>query len=185
MMALSNALSVEVVRGLDQWLEAMSIRAMIYIGEQDYPYAEEFDGGDLAGATHLIARDRGEPVGACRIRWFADFAKLERVAVKRANRSGQVPRVLWRAAAELTRRKGYRLMLGHIERSLLPFWERAAGFKRRDGRESYFLCGREFVEAVVELQTHPEAIGLDSPAALLLASESTLAVAPAAFRRAS
>lgn len=184
-MAPSNALSVEVVSGLDQWLEAMSIRAMIYIGEQDYPYAEEFDGGDLAGATHLIARNGGEPVGTCRIRWFADFAKLERVAVKRACRSGQVPRALWRAAAELAARKGYRLMLGHIERSLLPFWARAAGFEQREGSDSYLLCGREFIEAVAELQAHPDAIGLNSPAALLLASESALSAAPAALRRAT
>lgn len=183
-MAISNALSVEVVRGLDQWLEAMSVRAVIYIGEQDYPYAEEFDGSDLCGATHLIARDGREPVGACRIRWFAGFAKLERVAVKRANRSGQVTRALWRATAELTSRKGYGVMLGHIERSLLPFWQRVGGFKAREGRESYVLCGREFVEAIAELPTHPDAIDLNSPAEVLLASEASLGrVVP--MRRAS
>lgn len=166
-----NALSVEIVRDLDQWFAANAVRALVYVGEQDYGFDEEFDGADLAGATHLVARLGDEPVGACRLRWYAGFVKLERVAVRREHRSGHVSRALWRAAAELSARKGYRVMLGHIERSLLPFWARLGGFAVRMGRDTYTLNGREFVEAIAELPRHPEAVGLDSPAPVLLAVE--------------
>ncbi len=180
----AGALRVEVVRGLDRWLAALAIRAIVYIGEQDYSIGEEFDGADLAGATHLLALEGEEPVGACRIRWYADFAKLERVAVKRAQRSGRVTRALWRAGAELASRKGYRLMLGHIERRLLPFWERAAGFRARANRASYWLNQREFLEAIAELPPHPEAICLNSPAAILLEGDADYA-SPQPMLRAS
>lgn len=173
-MAQNDRLSVEIVRGLDQWLEAFAVRAMIYVGEQDWPFADEFDGGDLSGATHLVARMGREPVGACRVRWYADFAKLERVAVKPAHRSGRVPRALWRAVADLAGRKGYRRVLGHIEGSLLAFWSRAAGFAPRVGRPTYVLGGREFVEAVAELPEHPMAISIDAPPQVVLACDAEL-----------
>ncbi|MEZ5996414.1 MAG: GNAT family N-acetyltransferase [Hyphomonadaceae bacterium] len=170
----NNSVSVDVVRGLDQWFAAHAVRAVVYVGEQDYGFAEEFDGGDLTGASHIIAREQGEPVGACRIRWFAEFAKLERVAVKRAHRSGHISRALWRAASELAARKGYRYMLGHLERSLLPFWARLGDFKPRDGRETYSINGREFVEAIAELAPHPRAISLASPPTALLDGDALM-----------
>ncbi|WP_416200344.1 GNAT family N-acetyltransferase [Terricaulis sp.] len=184
-MHAAAPLSVSVVRSLDQWMQAMSIRAEVYIGEQAYAYGEEFDGVDLAGATHLVACLGPEPVGACRVRWFADFAKLERVSVKRASRSGRVTRALWRATADLAGRKGYKIVLGHIERTLLPFWQRTAGFEARASRPSYVFAGREFVEAVARLPHHPEAISLDSPAENVLASESDLSGAASHLRVAS
>lgn len=175
---MQRGLSVSIVRGLDDWFAAHSIRAIVYVGEQDYAYDEEFDGADLSGTTHLLAREGGEPIGACRIRWFADFAKLERVAVKRASRAGHASRALWRAAADLAARKGYRLMLGHIERSLAPYWTRVGGFRPRAEHASYEMFGREFVEMVAELPLHPNAIRLDSSARLVLAADADLANAP-------
>lgn len=185
MSAYGPPLTVSTVRSLDQWMRALSVRGEVYVGEQGYAYDEEFDGGDLAGATHFVASIGGDPVGACRVRWFADFAKLERVAVKRALRSGRVPRALWRATADLAARKGYRVMLGHIERSLLPFWRRTAGFEERAARPTYMLAGREFVEAIAALPRHPDAINLESPADLVLACDADFSVVEDRLRAAS
>lgn len=175
---MTGELSVSVVRGLDDWFEAATVRAQVYIGEQGYGFADEFDGADLAGATHFVARFGDEPVGACRVRWFAGFAKLERVAVKPTARSGAVPRALWRAVADLAARKGYAVVLGHIERALLPFWRRAAGFEPRLDRPTYELNGREFCEAVARLAPHPMAVNLDTGADTLLNSDAGLLSAP-------
>lgn len=169
-----GAITTEVVRGFDQLFEALSIRAIVYIGEQEYPHETEFDGGDLCGATHFIARLDGEPVGSCRIRWYADFAKLERMAVKRRSRSQGISKSLFVAAAELASVKGYRRILGHMERSLLPYWERAGGFRVRPDRPSYVLENRHFVEAVAELKRHPRAINLDAPPSTLLTPDADL-----------
>src|SRR5688572_2419690 len=132
--ATAQAIEVSVVRTLDQLPQIYALRGIVYMGEQDCPFEEEFDGNDLSGATHLVARIGREPVGAIRIRWFAGFAKLERAAVLRRYRESGVAHALWSASAAIAARKGYRQILGHIEPRLLGFWERCAGFRLREGR---------------------------------------------------
>ena len=68
-------------------LAAIAIRGAIYMAEQRCPFEEEFDGNDFS-ATHLICHKNGEPVGCMRIRYFAGFAKLERLAVRQEGRGG-------------------------------------------------------------------------------------------------
>src|SRR5580658_10601869 len=94
------AVTVSIAHTLDDLVQAMAIRSVVYMGEQLCPYDEEFDGNDFAGATHLIARIGREPVGALRLRWFCDFAKLERLTVTKSCRGGAVPRALLNAAFE-------------------------------------------------------------------------------------
>jgi hypothetical protein len=73
---------IRVVNGLDDMMRVAAVRSAVYIGEQSCPYDEEFDGNDLA-ATHLLALVDNEPAGCMRLRFFGDFAKLERLAVRK------------------------------------------------------------------------------------------------------
>jgi hypothetical protein len=164
-------IAVDVVRTLDQLPQIYALRGIVYMGEQDCPFDEEFDGNDLSGATHLVARIGREPVGAIRIRWFADFAKLERAAVLRRYRESGVAHALWAASSAIAARKGYRQILGHIEPRLLGFWERCAGFRLREGRAPLFFSDREYVEVVADLPARADAITLDAPPLLLLRPE--------------
>jgi predicted GNAT family N-acyltransferase len=171
--AQSTALGIEVsvVRTLDQLPQIYALRGVVYMGEQACPFEEEFDGNDLSGATHLVARIGREPVGAIRIRWFAGFAKLERAAVLRRCRDSGVAHALWEASAAIAARKGYRFVLGHIEPHLLGFWERCAGFRLREGRPAFRFSDREYVEVVAELPACADAITLNAPPMLLLRPE--------------
>jgi len=72
------------------------------MGEQACPYDEEFDGNDFC-AMHLIGSIGDEPAGCMRIRFFADFAKLERLAVRREFRGTPLVFEIARAAKELCR----------------------------------------------------------------------------------
>ena len=56
-----------VAHRLDEIMQVISLRAIAYMHEQSCPYDEEIDGNDFAGATHLIARLNGEPVGCVRL----------------------------------------------------------------------------------------------------------------------
>jgi hypothetical protein len=69
-----------MVRDLNDYMKVVAIRSSVFLAEQDCPYDEEFDHNDLS-ASHLIAYLRNEPVATLRIRWFASFAKIERVCV--------------------------------------------------------------------------------------------------------
>jgi len=68
-------LEVRVARTLDDLMMVVAIRALVYMGEQNCPYAEEFDGNDLV-ATNLIGFVNGEPAATVRMRYFGGFAKL-------------------------------------------------------------------------------------------------------------
>ena len=167
----SPPIEVSVVRTLDQLPQVYALRGMVYMGEQDCPFDEEFDGNDLSGATHLVARIGREPVGVIRIRWFASFAKLERAAVVRRHRDSGVAHALWSASAEVAALKGYRFILGHIEPRLLGFWERCAGFRLREGRAPFRFSDREYVEVIAELPPRADAIDLSAPPLVLLRPE--------------
>lgn len=166
-----EAVSVTVAHTLDEVMQAIAIRSMVYMGEQVCPYDEEFDGNDFAGATHLIARVGREPVGVVRMRWFCGFAKLERFTVSPAYRGGAAPRALLDAAFDLAARKGYRKVMGHTQARLAPVLRRLGGAKVREGRPRFTFSDHEYVETIRELQPPPSAVTMDSDPMVLLRPE--------------
>lgn len=166
-----EAISVSVAHTLDDLMQAMAIRSVVYMGEQICPYDEEFDGNDLAGATHLIARIGRQPVGVIRLRWFADFAKLERLTVLPSCRGGAVPRALLDAAFELAAKKGYRRIMGHTQVRLAPVLKRLGNVKVRSGRPSFTFSDHEYVETIRELTPPDDAVTIDSDPLVLLRPE--------------
>jgi predicted GNAT family N-acyltransferase len=167
----ANDVRVDIARSVSDLMEAFAVRTLVYLGEQGCPFEEEYDGNDFAGATHLIARIGKEPVGVLRIRWFAGFCKVERVAVRREHRGGRVVSALMDAACALAARKGYRTMLGHIQSRLMPFWVRSSGARPRRGRAKFVFSDHEYVEVVRELEPCADALTLDTPALVLLRPE--------------
>jgi predicted GNAT family N-acyltransferase len=166
-----EAVSVSVASTLDDLMQVISIRSVVYMGEQVCPYAEEFDGNDFNGATHLIARIGREPVGVIRLRWFADFAKVERFAVTRENRGGDVARCLFDAAYDMAARKGYRRVLGYIQARLAPFMRRVGGVQIRCGRPRFIFSDHEYIEVERILELPDNAITVDSDPLLILRPE--------------
>jgi predicted GNAT family N-acyltransferase len=149
----------------------MSIRSVVYMGEQFCPYEEEFDGNDIAGATHLIARIGNQPVGVVRLRWFCDFAKLERLTVMPHCRGGTVPRALLDAAFELAAKKGYRRIMGHTQVRLAPVLMRLGKVKVRTGRKRFTFSDHEYVETIRELTPPDDAVTIDSDPLVVLRPE--------------
>jgi predicted GNAT family N-acyltransferase len=163
--------TASVARTIDEILQAVAVRSAVYMAEQRCPYAEEFDGNDFAGATHLIARIGDEPVGCLRIRWFADFLKIERVAVLPDYRGAPAARVLITAAITLGARKGYRRLNGHVTPGLVAYWNRQAGAKPRSGRPPFRFSGVDYVEMELDLPAVPDALDMDSDPLVLLRPE--------------
>jgi len=166
-----EAVTVCVARTLEELMQAMAIRSLVYMGEQVCPYDEEFDGNDISGATHLIARIGREPVGCVRLRWFADFAKLERLTVAPHYRGGTVPRALLDAAFDLAAKKGYRRIMGHTQVRLAPVLKRLGKVSVRAGRKPFTFSDHEYVETIRELTPPEDAVTIDSDPMVLLRPE--------------
>ncbi len=164
-------INVQVVRTLADFQEVVAVRAVAYMAGQNCPYEEEFDGNDFS-AQHMVARlAPGRPVAALRIRWFADFAKIERVCVLPEARGKDVVKVLVAHALELVARKGYVRVVSQIQARLLPMWRHVVPARTRPGRKPFAFSDYEYVEIEVDLPEHPGRITADTDPYIVLRPE--------------
>jgi predicted GNAT family N-acyltransferase len=165
-VAQQDSVSVRVVRSMEEMTKVIAIRSAVYMGEQHCPYEEEFDGNDFS-ATHLICHKGREPVGCMRIRYFADFAKLERLAVRGESRNAGLAGQIVDAAIELCRKKGFRVLYAHSQKRLVDFWEQR-GFRRMPDAREFAFSDYDYVEVKLEAEKHPQCITLgDDPYVLI------------------
>jgi predicted GNAT family N-acyltransferase len=151
-------LSVSVARSFEDMMRVVTIRSAVYISEQQCPYQEEFDGNDFS-AAHLIGYVGDEPAACLRIRYFADFAKVERLAVRSEYRKTRLSFQMAKAAIELCRAKGYRRIYAHAQRRLLNFFSRF-GFRPLEGGREFVFSDFDYVEIVLDTTPHPKAISI-------------------------
>jgi len=109
---------VSVVRDLNDFQKVVSLRAATFMAEQNCPFDEEND----LNAMHLLALKDNEPVATVRLRWYANFGKVERVCVHKSLRGTKAVRVILAHAFEIAARKGYRVMTAQIQSRLVPLW---------------------------------------------------------------
>jgi predicted GNAT family N-acyltransferase len=151
-------IGVTVARTMEDLGRVIAIRSAVYIGEQECPYEEEFDGNDLA-ATHLLAYSGDEPAGCLRVRFFAGFAKIERLAIRKEFRKSRAAFLLVRAGLRLCQMKGYRRAYGHSQTRLVNFWGRF-GFRTFEGAKSFVFSDFEYVELAAEIEPDPQAVAI-------------------------
>lgn len=155
-------IGITVARTLEDMMRVASIRNVVYMGEQECPYYEEYDGNDLS-ATHLIAYMGDEPIGCLRLRFFADFAKLERLAIRKEFRKSRAAFQLVRAAFKFCQKKGYGKIYAHSQTRLVDFWKRF-GFQVLEGGKSFVFSGYDYVEVVAEIERDAKAVSIgDDP----------------------
>ncbi len=128
--------SIKLASTSDELMQCFALRAAVYMGEQQCPYWEEFDGNDYT-ASHLILYVDGEPAASIRVRWFSGFAKFERAVILKRYRSHGLflPFVEW--AKEFARKKGYPRAYLHSQHRLWKIMERG-GFKKVDDKIFHF-----------------------------------------------
>lgn len=167
-----NQIRVEVVTTPEQLLHAHAIRAICFMEEHGVSARQTYDGNDYQ-ATHIIVYADDEPIGTARIRWFRDFAKMERTCFRQAWRD---PRVIKRCAEfifEHISRKGYDCVITHAKPKYARLWQRMLGFKPAPGKEPLFFEGHDepYIELVKSLSPPDNAITTASDAAVLFRVE--------------
>jgi predicted GNAT family N-acyltransferase len=158
MMDATGKTAITVVRTLDDLQKVVAIRAIVYMGAQKCPCNEEFDGNDFCG-MHLIGWIRGEPVACLRIRFFADFAKMERLAVRPDYRRSSMAFKIVRHAISIITRKGYTRIYGHAREGLEAFWARF-GAKPMIDAQPFSFSGHTYREMLLELPGSNNAVTL-------------------------
>jgi predicted GNAT family N-acyltransferase len=167
--AAAGRLGITVARSMEDLSRVIAIRSAVYIGEQACPYEEEYDGNDLA-ATHLIAYIGDEPAGCLRLRFFADFVKIERLAVRKEFRKTRAAFQLVQAGLKLCQKKGYRRAYGHSQTRLTNFWSRF-GFHTLEGGHNFVFSDFDYVEMVADLEPDSGAVAIGSDPYLIIRPE--------------
>jgi predicted GNAT family N-acyltransferase len=160
---------VRIARHFEDIMQVMAVRSATYLAEQFCNYAEEFDGNDFC-ATHFLGTINGDAAGCIRIRFFSDFAKIERLAVRIEYRNSRLAYQLVRAAIHHCRMKGYRTLYGHSRLDLTRFW-RVFGFRERADRETFSFANVRYVEMILEMEPAKHAIDLSAPPMMLIRPE--------------
>jgi hypothetical protein len=167
-----NAIHVEIVKTPEQLQHAYTIRAICWMEEKGVAAGLSFDGNDLQ-ATHVVIYAGDEPIGALRIRWFREFAELERTAMRKAYRN---PRYLKMAAEHIFKhiaRKGYSVVVTHAAPLYARLWERMLGFKPVEGKPPAVFAGHPepYIELIKVLDVPDDAISLASDAQIIFRTE--------------
>ncbi len=130
---------VERVESNEGLAAALAVRRAVFVEEQDVPpelEVDEFD--DLGAATHFVAYDEGEAVGAARLRPYDEGrAKVERVAVHARCRGEGLGARLMDAVEATAEREGFETLVLHAQTPVEGFYENR-GYRR---------VGEEFEEA--------------------------------------
>ena len=71
---------VQKVKTKNELDDAFQVRMVVFVEEQKVPVQEELDAFDET-AIHFIGYEKEHPVAASRLRFEADYGKLERICV--------------------------------------------------------------------------------------------------------
>ena len=142
----------EIVTTYEQLLHAYAIRSICFMEEHGVKAQQTFDGNDYQ-ATHMIVYAGDEPIGTLRIRWFKDFAKLERTAFREAYRNTHVLKAFAYFVFDHVARKGYDKVITHAQPKYARLWRITFGFKNAEGKKPVYFDGHAepYIELVKEL----------------------------------
>lgn len=168
-----NSVRVTVVTTQQQLMHALYVRSICFMEGEKLSVDQAFDGNDFQ-ATHVVVYADDEPIGAARVRWFRDFAKIERTAFRPDYRD---PRTLKRAAEFIfahAARKGYDRIITHAGPQFAVLWQRLLGFHPVEDKAPLVTADYpDCIELIKELEVPKDAISLDTDLAVLYRIEGS------------
>ncbi len=130
-----------VVSSPEELLKTYTVRAIVFIEEQNCTYDIEVDGQDFE-AMHILGEIDNEPFAAGRIRFLGEYVKFERLAIRKAYRGKGYGNDLIEFMIKTVSEKGYTRIKLHAQTHALPFYE----------KHGFIAKGDVFYEADIEHQ---------------------------------
>lgn len=129
-------MEVTVVKNEAQYQDALKVRKIVFVGEQNVPEDLEIDEYEK-DAVHFVAYDGDKPVGAGRFRKKGDKIKVERICVLKSRRGEHIGVEIMEAIeAEVSRSHSGNLVL-NAQTHAIPFYKKLG----------YHITSEEFDEA--------------------------------------
>jgi predicted GNAT family N-acyltransferase len=125
-----------VAESEDDLRKVMAVRAIVFCEEQSVPYDIEIDEFEDS-SIHILGQLKDEPIASGRLRFVKDYAKIERLAVRKAYRRQGYGELLLKYMLDLAREQRFSKFKLHAQVVTESFYLKH-GFKRE---------GEEFLEA--------------------------------------
>ena len=125
-----------VAESEDDRRRVFAVRAIVFCEEQLVPYNIELDKFEDS-AIHILGELGGEPIASGRLRFIREYARIERLAVRKSYRRNGYGNLLLKYMLEHAREKGFSKFKLHAQVTTEKFYTNH-GFKPE---------GDEFLEA--------------------------------------
>ncbi|OHB35837.1 MAG: GNAT family N-acetyltransferase [Planctomycetes bacterium GWA2_39_15] len=112
----------KVVMNLEDLIKVFVVRGIVFVEEQGVPYKTEHDEHDFS-ATHILGEENGEPFAAGRIRALGEYAKLERVAIRKSYRGKNFGHKLTDFMISVAKEQGFKKFKVHAQSYLADFYK--------------------------------------------------------------
>ncbi|MCK4715421.1 MAG: GNAT family N-acetyltransferase [Candidatus Marinimicrobia bacterium] len=129
----------KIVTNPDDLIKVFIIRGIVFMDEQKVAYSIEMDEYEYS-ALHILGEINGEPVAAGRIRFIGEWAKLERIAVRKEFRNHGYGHKIVEYMLQIARERGFRKFKMHAQSHLCEYYTKH-GFK---------VTGKMFKEANID-----------------------------------
>ena len=103
-------------------IKVFIVRGIVFVEEQGVSYNIEHDEHDFS-ATHILGEMDGEPFAAGRIRAVGEYAKLERVAIRKQYRGKGLGHKLTEFMLFVAKEQGFKKFKVHAQSYLADFYK--------------------------------------------------------------
>ena len=129
----------QIVKNIEDLQKCLVVRGIVFCDEQKCPYSREVDGLDFS-AMHFLCTADNEPIATARMRLFKDYAKIERLAVRKEYRGKGIGKEMFTFVINHIKELGYKTIKIHAQAYLVEFYEEF-GFVKH---------GEKFLDANIE-----------------------------------
>jgi predicted GNAT family N-acyltransferase len=111
----------KIVTNPDDLIKVFIIRGIVFMDEQKVAYSIEMDEHEYS-ALHILGEINGEPVAAGRIRFIGEWAKLERIAVRKEFRNHGYGHKIVEYMLKIARERGFGKFKMHAQAHLCEYY---------------------------------------------------------------
>lgn len=110
-----------VAESEDDLRKVFAVRAIVFCEEQLVPYSIELDEYEDS-AIHILGELKGEPIASGRLRFIGEYAKIERLAVRKVYRRQGYGNLLLKYLLDLAREQGFSKFKLHAQVATEKFY---------------------------------------------------------------
>jgi len=135
-----------IVTSLDDLIKVFIVRGIVFLEEQQVPYSIEMDEHEYS-ALHILGEIESEPIASGRLRFSGEWAKLERIAVRKQYRKKGHGHQLVEYMLQVARQHGFRKYKMNAQVQLRDYYAKhgfiVQGDKFKEANIDHYLMIRE------------------------------------------